>query len=63
MDWVSGIRAKTVVIVYKGTTGSVRLASAKRTHRKIRKSSFRFVDERIFGGVVADRQAHPLRKK
>jgi hypothetical protein len=48
-------------IGYKGSTGSVRLVSAKRTLRKIRKSSTRFMDERDGGVFVADRQTHSLR--
>jgi hypothetical protein len=51
----------TTGIGYKRITGSVRQASAKRTLRKIRKSSMRFLDERIGGVFVADRQAHSLR--
>jgi hypothetical protein len=50
-------------IGYKGNTGSVRLVREKLTHRKIRKSNMRFLDERIGGVCVADRQAHPLRQK
>jgi hypothetical protein len=57
------LRAKPAEIGYKGNTGSVRLASAKRTLRKIRESIMRFLDERIGGVRVADRPAHPLREK
>ena len=54
-------RAKAAEIGYKRNTGSVRQASAKRTPRKIRESNMRYLDERIGGVFVADRQAHPLR--
>jgi hypothetical protein len=53
---------KRFTIAYKGVTGSVRQASAKRTLRKIRKSSLsRYTDERSSGALVRNRQSNPVR--